>query len=171
MCSQLVCTYLSIRPMCMYVQQECRSGMCMYTSYPRSLRSQLAHVTHQSAVCSPQRGSSGGRAEECSLCAILGHTSCSGSVTTAVHGCAFASFTCMDYGCRHVFMFPCVCVPLLCRCTRLLIAHFRTTTSCLQLQMNGTTLGERANLLSREFVYKWATTGRRLSLFDIVRPL
>lgn len=60
--------------------------MCMCASSPRSRRSPLVHVTHRSAVCSPQRGS-GGRAEECSLCAILGHTGCSGSAATAAHGC------------------------------------------------------------------------------------
>lgn len=78
---------------------------------PRSPRSLLVHVTHQSAVCSPLLRQCGGRAEECSLCAILGHTGCSSSVTTAVHGCVFASFfTCMDCGCRHVCIFLCVCV-------------------------------------------------------------
>lgn len=72
--------------------------MWMYTSSPRSL---LVRVTHRSAECSPQRGGRG-RAEECGLCAILGHRGCSGSVTTAVHGCVFGPFTCIDCGCRHV---------------------------------------------------------------------
>lgn len=91
--------------MCM-CSKSVAPGMCMYTSFPRSLS---VHVTHQSAVCSPQWGS-GGWAEECSLCAILGHTSCSGSVTTAVHGCAFDWFTCMDCGCRRVYVSVCVCL-------------------------------------------------------------
>lgn len=67
---------------CTLMLQECFSGMCMDTPYPRSL---LVHVTHQSAVCLPQWGSRG-RAEECSPCAIPGYTGCSGRVTTAVHG-------------------------------------------------------------------------------------
>lgn len=112
---------------------------------PRSPRSLLVHVTHQSAVCSPLLRQCGGRAEECSLCAILGHTGCSSSVTTAVHGCVFASFFYV-YGLwmqACVYFSVCVCVAPLCRCTHLSIAHFRTTTSCLQLQMNGSTLRER----------------------------
>lgn len=169
-CPQLVCTYLSICPMHV-CSKSVNPGLCMHTSSPRSLS---VHVTHRSAVCSPQRGS-GGRAEECSPRAILGHTGCSGSATAAARGCALASFTCADCGCGACVcvFFPSVCVhvPPLCRCTHLSIAHFRTTTSCLRLQMNGTTSGERANLLSREFGYKWATPGKRLSLFDIVWPL
>ena len=110
--------------LCVYVYQECDPGMCMYTSSPRSLRSLLVHVTHQSAVRSRQWGS-GGRAEECSLCAILGHTGCSGGVTTAAHGCVFASFTCVDYGCRQVCVFLCVCA---CVCTSALLMH--TSLDC-----------------------------------------
>lgn len=125
----------------------------MHTSSLGWLRSPLVHVTHQSAVCSPQPGS-GGRAEECSLCAILGHTGCSSSVTTAVHGCVFASFgrvRTVDAGVRVrvcflcvracVSFFSCAFAPQLCRCTCLSIAHFRTTASCLQLQMNGNHFG------------------------------
>ena len=52
------------------------------------------------------------------------------------------------------------------------IAHLRTTTSLPAIANEWEPLGERqASPLSREFVCKRATPGRRLSLFDIVWPL
>lgn len=99
--SQLVYTYLSIWPMWM-----CSKSVTLVCACTLHLQDHwdhwMVHVTRQSAVWGD-----GGRAEECSLCAILGHTGCSGNVT-AVHGCVFAPFTCMDYGCMHVCFYVCV---------------------------------------------------------------
>lgn len=142
---------LKILPLCTYI--------CLFDQYVLvqslfllCLCSLMVHVTHQSAVCWPQWW----EAVECSLCSIPGDTGCSGSVSTAVHG--YLSNSCMHthHTCRSVGVYSCVCV---CRCTSLSMAHFRTTTSCQQLQMNRATLRERANPLSWEFVYKWPTPG------------
>lgn len=154
---------LKILPLCTY--------MCLFDQYVLVQRllllclcSLLVHVTCQPAVCWPQWW----EAVECSLRAIPGDTGCSGSVSTAVRGYLSNSFMHTHHRYRSVCVYSCVCV---CRCTSLSMAHFRTTTSCQQLQMNRATLRERANSLSWEFVYKWPTPSSRLSVFDIVQPL
>lgn len=73
--------------------------------------------------------------------------------------------------CVCVWVVVHVCTATPCRCTGVLIIYFRKTTSCLQLKNNGTTLGKWAILLSREFVCKWAPSGRGLSLCGIVQQL